>query len=87
MSAALTSSPPLINSDDPPTMLRKITKVRNTLVHANYRQALEDTHSATVGDYFRSSEYIAEVEWLYKFYRHVEDQRQRLPTGPDGPRA
>lgn len=64
--------------------IKKITVVRNTLLHGNYEQAARRAGCASVEEYFRSSQHISEVELLFNVLNHLMRQVDTR-TGPDCP--
>jgi hypothetical protein len=51
--------------DDPADGIRRLHRVRNTLLHANYAQAAREAGAESVGDYFRT-QFAAEIEAMYR---------------------
>lgn len=51
--------------------IRRITSVRNTLQHANYEQAAREAGCSSAADYFRSSQFIGEIERLFELVDHL----------------
>lgn len=66
--------------------IRRLTKVRNTLMHGNYEQAATQGGLPTKDAYFGSSMYIADVEALYKIVNRIVKQIDPQ-TGQPRPRA
>ncbi len=54
--------------------IKAIAEVRNTLMHGNYEQAATGAGSQDVRAYFKSGQYISEVEWLYKLLDELMKQ-------------
>lgn len=54
--------------------MRRITVVRNTLMHGNYEQAAKTSGSPSKEDYFRSGRYISEVELFYRVLNRIIKQ-------------
>lgn len=53
--------------------IRRITGVRNTLLHGNYEQAARESGCASVSEYFRTT-FAAEVEALYEIANRLVAQ-------------
>ncbi len=62
--------------------IRKINDVRRTLLHGNYEQAARFAGCASVEEFFRSSQYISEVELLFNVLDHLMRQVDTT-TGPN----
>jgi hypothetical protein len=54
--------------------IEAITEVRNTLMHGNYEQAAKGAGSPDVRGYFKSGQYISEVEALFKLLDQLMQQ-------------
>lgn len=68
--------------------IRRIVAVRNVLMHGNYEQAAAKAGLPTKDDYFRSSQYIKDVNILYKIANRIVaqiDHDTGLPRRRDTP--
>jgi len=52
--------------DDQAEGIRKLKAFRNAVMHGNYEQAASISGAASSEEFFRSSQYISEVETLFK---------------------
>jgi len=55
----------VLPAPDRDVAIRQLKDVRNSLLHGNYEQAAAGANPSVI-EYFKSSQYIAEVEALYK---------------------
>lgn len=65
--------------------IRRISGVRNTLMHGNFEQAAKQAGFSSKDEYFRSGTYIGDVEALYKILNRIVAQVDR-DTGRPHPR-
>jgi len=65
--------------------IRRIVAVRNVLMHGNYEQAAAKAGLSSKDDYFRSSQYINDVNALYKIANRIVAQIDH-DTGQPRPR-
>jgi|SRR5262249_38150651 len=54
--------------------IKAVTEVRNTLMHGNYEQAAKGAGSPNVRGYFKSGQYISEVEALFQLLDQLMQQ-------------
>jgi hypothetical protein len=82
---ATSNATPLLKFDgDRDEGIRKVTKVRNTILHANYEQAAKETGLASGADYLRK-QFAPEIEYLAGI---VDEMLQQIDvtTGKPWPR-
>ncbi len=60
--------------DDYRDGIKRLSNVRNALMHANYEQAATLEGLATPGEYFRSSRYAGTIERLRELVDHLVSQ-------------
>ncbi|MCC6748344.1 MAG: hypothetical protein IT371_11840 [Deltaproteobacteria bacterium] len=63
--------------DDQADGIKKITAVRNTMLHGNYEQATMATGCGSVADYFKT-QFASEIDTLFKILDHI--MRQIAPA-------
>jgi len=62
-----------INAIENKKAIKSLTNIRNTIMHANYEQAIADIPYETVEEYFKY-EYIAEIEFIYNLLNNIVKQ-------------
>jgi hypothetical protein len=62
--------------------IKAITQVRNTLMHGNYEQAAKGAGSPNIRGYFKSGQYISEVEALFQLLDQLMQQMDSVTGRP-----
>lgn len=65
------SAPVRLLATDPVDAATRLVRARDTLIHANYEQIAASMGLSDISEYFKSSQYISEIEALHGMYQEI----------------